>query len=547
MTTLSSLIKRLLGINKKTTKIESVEFKTKKTTKDGNDYEQEELWVNARPFKRLEHRCPVCGKKCPVYDQQHSTPSRWRAANLAGLPVYLAYNPVRVYCKEHGVKTENIPWEFSPTVRATKDFCNEVAWLCNQMSRTAIATYMNINWRTVGNCIQAAHNELEPDISNRLRGLKRICIDETSYTKGHNYITVVYDMDRNRVVYVAKGFGKEIFSKFCESLTPEERLNIEIVAGDGAKWIDQCVSEYFPNAKRAVDFFHVVEWINEALNELRKRVYGKAKKEFEELVKELKEREQAAKEEYKKARKIVAKSTDQQEDSNEDLEQAKSVIAQYENVYKNSDKPKKKGKKSLEDSLHMSEEEHEKFVTLNKLVEHTSNKYTFLKNPENLTENQDDIIKYIEVDQPDLYKAYKLKETIRNILHMKDPDNAKLCLDKWIEDTRESGLAKFNEIAEKIERHKVNILNAVTYQANSARSEATNTTIKVLIKMARGFRNIDNLISLVLLKCSDLVIPLSNRYVRDNETMKRIREQIRFRKEQKAMQGLSDISDILIC
>ena len=50
MTTLSSLIKRLLGINKKTTKIESVEFKTKKTTKDGNDYEQEELWVNARPI-----------------------------------------------------------------------------------------------------------------------------------------------------------------------------------------------------------------------------------------------------------------------------------------------------------------------------------------------------------------------------------------------------------------------------------------------------------------------------------------------------------------
>lgn len=48
-------------------------------------------------------------------------------------------------------------------------------------------------------------------------------------------------------------------------------------------------------------------------------------------------------------------------------------------------------------------------------------------------------------------------------------------------------------------------------QANSAKSEAVNTTIKVLIKMARGFRNIGNMIALIYLKCSDLVIPLHNR------------------------------------
>ncbi|MCR5772911.1 MAG: transposase, partial [Butyrivibrio sp.] len=46
--------------------------------------------------------------------------------------------------------------------------------------------------------------------------------------------------------------------------------------------------------------------------------------------------------------------------------------------------------------------------------------------------------------------------------------------------------------------------------ANSAKSESTNTTIKGLIKLARGFRNLDNMITLIYLKCSDIVVPLCN-------------------------------------
>lgn len=67
------------------------------------------------------------------------------------------------------------------------------------------------------------------------------------------------------------------------------------------------------------------------------------------------------------------------------------------------------------------------------------------------------------------------------------------------------------ELSAKILRHRENILNSIRCQANSAKSEAVNTTIKVLIKMARGFRNIENMIALIYLKCSDLVIPLFNR------------------------------------
>ena len=94
---------------------------------------------------------------------------------------------------------------------------------------------------------------------------------------------------------------------------------------------------------------------------------------------------------------------------------------------------------------------------------------------------------------------------------MKDEKQAAIELEKWITDASESGLEPMVELSEKIGRHKANILNSVRCQANSAKSEAVNTTIKVLIKMARGFRNIGNMIALIYLKCSDLVIPLYNR------------------------------------
>ena len=119
-------------------------------------------------------------------------------------------------------------------------------------------------------------------------------------------------------------------------------------------------------------------------------------------------------------------------------------------------------------------------------------KHALGHNPENCSEYQADKIKLIENDYPDLCRAYQLKEALRPILHMKDEKQAAIELEQWITDASGSGLEPMVELSEKVNRHKANILNSVRCQANSAKSEAVNTTIKVLIKMARGFRNIGN-------------------------------------------------------
>ena len=74
-------------------------------------------------------------------------------------------------------------------------------------------------------------------------------------------------------------------------------------------------------------------------------------------------------------------------------------------------------------------------------------------------------------------------------------------------------------------RHRESILNSVRLQANSAKSESCNTTIKALVRMARGFRNLDNMIALIYLKCSDLVVPLHNRPQPSAEWQKKKRDE----------------------
>lgn len=485
----------------------------------GETCEQPSIFVYARPFKRSQRLCPICKKRCVLNGHKMEKESSWRASNLNGCPVYILYRPQRIWCPEHGALNEFIPWA-DGTSRFTASFNDEVAWFVCQMSKTAICEYLSINWRTVGNCVKASHTRLEPDITHRIHDdVRRICVDEVSYKKGYKYITVVYDMDKNRVIWIHENHGYDVFAEFCKLLTPEERENIEIVAGDGASWIDSCCKEFFPNATRCIDFFHVAQWINKALDEVRISTAAKAKREYNSLREECIKAEAAAiaasekaKQDYHNAIRELAAMPRRGRPSIRKMELI-SFIAKYEaaqaQVLENS-QPKPVGRPK---KVQLTPEHEAALKELSDRMEDFKGaKFALGHNPENCTDNQVEKLQLIENNYPDLYRAYQLKEALRLILHMKDYEQASIELAKWIDDARGSGLKPMKKLADKIEiRHKENILNSIKYQANSAKSESTNTTIKGLIKLARGFRNLENMIALIYLKCSDIVVPLCNR------------------------------------
>ena len=87
-------------------------------------------------------------------------------------------------------------------------------------------------------------------------------------------------------------------------------------------------------------------------------------------------------------------------------------------------------------------------------------------------------------------------------------------LDGWLGWAQRCRIPAFVELGRKVRRHKEHILDTVRYGLSNARIEATNNKIKLLIRIAYGFRNIDAMIGLIMLFCSSIEIPWPGRTAR---------------------------------
>ncbi len=113
---------------------------------------------------------------------------------------------------------------------------------------SAVARIARVEWHSVGGICRRVCDEIEAQRGvARFDGLRRIGIDETSYKKGHRYLTVVVDHDRGCLVWAHEGYGKEVLNLFLDELTREQGRAIEVVTADGARWIKALVRRRCPN------------------------------------------------------------------------------------------------------------------------------------------------------------------------------------------------------------------------------------------------------------------------------------------------------------
>ena len=111
---------------------------------------------------------------------------------------------------------------------------------------------------------------------------------------------------------------------------------------------------------------------------------------------------------------------------------------------------------------------------------------------------------------PRLNRAYLLKEHLRLVFQC-DYEGAVDALNKWMSWAQRCRISEFVKLREKIKRHKEAILSAIKYGLTNARIEAVNNNIKVTIRMGYGYKNTDNLIALVRLKCGGFDVELPGR------------------------------------
>ena len=276
MVSANTLCKRLLNV--KNCVIENLKIEA---GVDGTEH----IRIAARPTRWHENDCPICHKRCPRYDSKCKSPRIWRGLDWEGIIVEVEYRTHRIVCPEHGVLVADVPWAY-PGSRFTKNFDLTVGWLAVYLPRSVVSEYMRIDWETVGRCVHRTLKDIAPNRARRLDGLVRIGIDETSYKKGHKYITVIVNHDTNTVVWAAQGHGKTVLEAFYRQLSKEQLASIQIVTGDGAKWITECVEEFTPECERCVDPFHVVGWAMEALDEVRREAWKEARDEVKRLARE---------------------------------------------------------------------------------------------------------------------------------------------------------------------------------------------------------------------------------------------------------------------
>jgi transposase len=137
-------------------------------------------------------------------------------------------------------------------------------------------------------------------------------------------------------------------------------------------------------------------------------------------------------------------------------------------------------------------------------------RYALWKNPADLTARQGAKLASIAKTNQRLYRAYLLKEQLRQVFALKGADGIAL-LDRWLKWARRCRIPSFVKLAKSITEHRVGIEAALTHGLSNARVESVNTKLRLLTRIAFGFRSPEALVALAMLDLGGLCPPLPGR------------------------------------
>ena len=220
---------------------------------------------NAKP------RCPTCDT--PMGGELKEVVCRWRHRNIFRKHCMLVGTIREGRCAVHGRRNERVPWA-GTRARHTKDFEEAVGRMVQVSNQTATSEFFDIAWRTVGRIVTSLVGRLLP--ADVLDGLTSIGVDETSYKRGHKYLTVVSCLETGRVVWVGEGKSASTLGTFFELLGKERREKIEVIAMDLGGAFRKAAMKWLPHADIVFDRFHVVQLLTQAITEIRREEAGLA-------------------------------------------------------------------------------------------------------------------------------------------------------------------------------------------------------------------------------------------------------------------------------
>ena len=376
----------------------------------------------------------------------------------------------------HGARTEGVPFA-RPGSEFTRDFECLVAWLATRTDKSTIKRMLRVDWDTVGRIIKrVCDDELDPD---RLDDLYDIGVDEVSWKRQHNYLTLVADHQRRQVVWGCEGKGQAAADAFFAELdppppppererrtppqAPEPAIMVPfgpcpiVPAGHGIQgaWLQdgseiepaifaraaklravsmdmtggyaKSVREHAPQATICIDPYHVVQLANQALDEVRRGYWN----ELRSLG------DQDAAKRFKDAR------------------------------------------------------------------------WSLLKKPEKLTDTQATTLARLKAAGGEVWRAYTLKEAVRGIFEPGlNIDDVTVLIDRLLSRLARCRLAPFVKLGKTIRKHRDGILAAIRLGINQGRTEALNNKVRLITRRAYGFHSAKAALALIMLTCGPISLHL---------------------------------------
>jgi len=239
------------------------------------------LQVQLLPRKNSQAICSGCKKPASCYD--HLGVRDFEFVPLWGYQIYFRYHMRRVNCKKCKVKVESVPWSNGKETM-TKTLMIFVASWAKKLSWQETARSFHLSWKKIFFAVQyvvewgLAHRQLED--------VKSIGVDEVAWRKGHNYLTLVYQIDKHcvRLLWIGKERTAKTFLRFFRMFGKSNTAKLKHICSDMWKAYIKVIKKKAPQAIHILDRFHIVAMVNKAIDEVRASEHRQMQKDGYEPV-----------------------------------------------------------------------------------------------------------------------------------------------------------------------------------------------------------------------------------------------------------------------
>ena len=217
--------------------------------------------------------CPHCGREgVKAYDTTEMT---WRHLNFFQHEAYLTARVPRISCSECGVvKLQSLPWARRES-GFTLLFEAMIMAMAKSMPVKSIAAIIGEHdtriWRIINHYVEEGREREDHS------AVTMVGVDETSSKRGHNYVTLFVDLAVPKVLFATEGKDASTVKRFSDDLVAHKGKpeSIKEFCSDMSGAFIKGVNDNFADARLTFDKFHIMQVINNAVDEVRRQEQNK--------------------------------------------------------------------------------------------------------------------------------------------------------------------------------------------------------------------------------------------------------------------------------